>query len=205
DIVGSTRLKSLMGGETSARRDAGFRAEIKDPHDRIVFNQVQLSDGHTVNSTGDGYCFAFLDVEEAVLCALRIQDQLAATPVQTPEGPLRIRIGLHTGMADPAKDEYTASTLDKAARVQSKADGGSVLLSRETHALVLGKIKSVNFVRAGSFQLKGLEPEELYRAERTVAAPGKTRPGGPTPLKARAEDGALLAPPRSPDEIGWLQ
>jgi serine/threonine protein kinase/class 3 adenylate cyclase len=206
DIVGSTRLKNLMAGDTSARRDAGFRAEIKEPHDAVVFGQVELSEGHLVNSTGDGYCFAFLDVEEAVLCALRIQgDLLTHKPVPTPDGPLRIRIGLHTGMADPAKDGYTASTLDKAARVQSRADAGTVLLSREAHALVMGKIKSVSFVRAGAFQLKGLEPEELFRAEIAVAAPpGRTKANSPAPLEMPAHQNGLLAPPRAPDELGWL-
>src|SRR5690242_8198043 len=99
DIVASSRLKQLMEGETSARRDAKFAEEIKQPHDELVRRCVEVAGGHLINTTGDGFCFAFADVEEAVLCALRIQEQLGALEIQTPAGPLRVRIGVHTGMS----------------------------------------------------------------------------------------------------------
>ena len=164
DIVNSTKLKGLMEGITAARRDAMFRLDIKAPHDKIILTYIKKAGGHKVNPTGDGYCFTFTDTEEAILCALQIQDQLCASPIATPLGPLQVRIGLHTGIAAPIGRDYIASTMDKAARVQSKAEPGQVFVSRETHALVTGKLRGVAFERAGTFELKGLEPEDLYRA-----------------------------------------
>jgi len=76
DIVNSTRLKGLMQGDTAARRDARFRADVKEPHDTIVLTCMEEAGGHKVKSTGDGYLCTFTDAEEAVLCALQIQDQL---------------------------------------------------------------------------------------------------------------------------------
>jgi class 3 adenylate cyclase len=163
DIVDSAKMKQAVEGETSARRDSKFIAQIKKPHDELVNSCVREAGGHKINSTGDGYCLAFYDVEEAVLCALRIQRRLTAAPIDTPLGALRVRIGLHTGMAGDNVD-YNASTVDKAARVQGRADGGEVLLSRETHALVAGKIPGVQFNEAGEFELKGFDPERLFRA-----------------------------------------
>ncbi len=191
DIQGSTKLKGLMEGDTSARRDARFRETVKGPHDKVVLGAVREAGGHRVNATGDGFCFVFTDAEEAVLCALRIQDGLEA--VQTPLGPLRVRIGLHTGIAGAADGDYAAATLDKAARVQSQADGGEVLLSRETHALVVGKVQGVTFTSAGTVDLKGLGAEELFLALR----PGAGRACPPPPAPPAPEPDS--APPEGAD------
>ena len=108
DIVGSTQLKSRVPGETSARRDAAYRTEIKGPHDAVVLTCVQEFEGYVINSTGDGYCVTFVDAEEAVLCALQVQERLRSSPIPTPLGPLQVRIGLHTGMTGATSGDYTA-------------------------------------------------------------------------------------------------
>ena len=163
DIVSSTQLKGMVPGETSARRDAAYRTDIKTPHDAVVLTCVQEFDGYVINSTGDGYCVTFVDAEEAVLCALQIQERLRLHPIPTPLGPLQIRIGLHTGMAGATGGDYTAATMDKTARVQGQAQGGQVVVSRETHALVAGKLQGITFEQAGTFDLKGLAADGLYR------------------------------------------
>jgi class 3 adenylate cyclase len=168
DIVDSTRLKGLMEGDTSARRDARFRLEIKDAHDAIILTCAREAGGYLVNPTGDGFCFTFVDAEEAVLCALRIQKNLQLQPIATPLGVLQVRIGLHTGMADPSGGDYIASTIDKTARVQGRAAGGEVIVSNQTYVLVDGRISGVEFETAGTFDLKGLRAEELYRATPTA-------------------------------------
>jgi len=87
-----------------------------------------------------------------------------------------VRIGLHTGIASPTGDDYIASAMDKAARVESKAESGQVFLSRETHTLVIGKLRGVDFEKVGMFELKGLESEDLYRAFRTGVTTSETHP-----------------------------
>lgn len=164
DIVESTRIKSLVDGETSARRDHNFRVSIKEPHDAVVLACVAEAGGYIVNPTGDGFCITFVDAEEAVLCALRIQRHFEAHPIDTPLGDLKIRIGLHTGIAGPTGDDYIASTVDKTARVQSKAGGGEVFVSHQTQVLVSDRTQGVRFEPRGIFDLKGLQAEELYEA-----------------------------------------
>jgi hypothetical protein len=170
-MVASTELKGLIEGETSAQRDERFRKVIKAPHDRLIVAIVQSAGGHEASRTGDGFAFTFADAEEAVLAALRIHEQLAAAPIATPLGPLQVRIGLHTGVVSPSQGEYAASTMDKAARIQADAAPSQVLISHQTHALVAGKLQSVEFRKAGTFHLKGLEPEVLYQAIRTAGEP----------------------------------
>ena len=47
---------------------------MKERHDSRVLECVRHAGGHKVQSTGDGYLFTFADAEEAVLCALAIQE-----------------------------------------------------------------------------------------------------------------------------------
>ena len=191
DIVDSTRLKGMIEADTSARRDARFRLEIKDAHDAIVLTCVQEAGGYLVNPTGDGFCFTFVDAEEAVLCALRIQKNLQLHPIHTPLGALQVRIGLHTGIAGPSGGDYIASTIDKTARVQGQAGGGEVFVSNQTHVLVDGRASGVAFEKAGTFDLKGLRAEELYRVVTTAElqlAPVASDPNSAprSPLSARS-------------------
>jgi class 3 adenylate cyclase len=170
DMVGSTELKARMEGTTTARRDQQYRSKIKKPHDRLITDGVKQAGGHEANHTGDGFVFTFADAEAAVLCGVNLQHQLALAPIETPLGPLQIRVGLHTGLVDAAEGDHTSSALDKAARVVGHCGAGQVLVSRETHALVVGKLQGVEFRQAGTFDLKGLEPETIFEVRRASAA-----------------------------------
>src|SRR5205085_669368 len=44
DIVDSSRLKSVMSGDSSAARDANYHARIKGPHDQLVAKRVEEFD-----------------------------------------------------------------------------------------------------------------------------------------------------------------
>jgi class 3 adenylate cyclase/energy-coupling factor transporter ATP-binding protein EcfA2 len=172
DIVGSSQLKGLMSGETSARRDAAYRRDIKEPHDAVVLEAFAKHGGRIVNPTGDGFSVVFLDAEEAVLCAVEIQEELVIRPIPTPLGtPLQIRVGIHTGYAELSGSGIIATAMDKAARVQSKAEGGQVLVSSETHALVHDKVPLIGFESRGAFDLKGIGREELFIAFRSGRNP----------------------------------
>jgi adenylate cyclase len=124
DIVGSTQMKRKMAGELSSEREAAFVQRIKDPHGDIVAERVKVRGGFIIKSTGDGFMIAFADAEKAVLCAVEIQERLDAAAIFTPDGPLQIRIGLNSGHASPTDGDYTASAVDKAARVESQAGAG---------------------------------------------------------------------------------
>ena len=75
------------------------------------------------------------------------------------EGPVRVRIGVHTGEAllDPPK--YVGADVHKAARIMSAAHGGQVVLSAATHELVVG-----DMLELGRHRLKDFaEPVLLYQ------------------------------------------
>jgi class 3 adenylate cyclase len=192
DIVDSTRLKSLMAGDTEGRRDAAFRATIKDLHDKRVLAAVRHAGGRKVKSTGDGFLFAFTDAEEAVLCALQIQHSFRHEPIRTPAGPLQLRIGLHTGTAQPTGHDYDAGMMDKAARVERHAQPGEVLLSPATRAVV-SQLRNVSFEETALAELKGLDATTLFRAVRHADADRDVAPSRPLSELQNPYDFATIA------------
>lgn len=192
DIVGSTDMKGKMPGTTSGERQEAFREKVKAPHDAIIIDQVRKHGGRIVKGTGDGFLCAFSDAEKAVVCAVEIQREIGNAMIFTPSGTLQIRIGLNSGQAEAINNDYTASAVDKAARVESKCEPGNVYLSRETHELIRGKVRNVSTASAGSQNLKGVAEEELFVA---FAAGSRTTPA--TPAEAPAKPFASTAIPNN--------
>lgn len=50
-----------------------------------------------MNAMGGAFYLALDDPVEAVRCATSIQKQLTADAIETPRGPLRLRISIHCG------------------------------------------------------------------------------------------------------------
>jgi predicted ATPase/class 3 adenylate cyclase len=117
DIEGSTRLLEQLG--VDAYRDA--LAE----HRRIVRYACARHDGYEVDCEGDAFFYAFATANDAVAAVREAMSGLEG-------GPVRIRVGIHTGQ--PALDEpkYVGMDVHRAARIMSSAHGGQVVLSRET-------------------------------------------------------------------------
>jgi class 3 adenylate cyclase len=167
DIVDSARLKNEMPAATAVGRDEAYRLTIKEPHDERILRVVKSKGGVAVQSSGDGYLLTFDDVEQAVLCALDIQDSLRSAPIQTPIGPLQIRIGIHTGVSHTG-GKVGGAAIDKASRVQAHGEPGAVFVSHETHVLV-AQLRNVRFEETPAVNLKGLGPQSLFRASRVAA------------------------------------
>ncbi len=121
DVEGSTKLLEELGAEA-------FMEALAD-HRRAVRAAFGAYSGYEVDDAGDGLFYAFASASEAVTAVSQAMASLA-------DGPLRIRVGVHTGepLLDPPK--YVGPDVHKAARIMSAAHGGQVLLSGATHELV---------------------------------------------------------------------
>ncbi|ORC90662.1 receptor-type adenylate cyclase [Trypanosoma theileri] len=92
---------------------------------------------------------------------------------------LRVRVGMHTGLADIQHDEvtkgydYYGSTSNMAARTESVANGGQVLLTRATYmALSTAEREQLDVTALGPVALRGVpKPVEMYQLD---AVPGRT-------------------------------
>jgi DNA-binding NarL/FixJ family response regulator/class 3 adenylate cyclase len=156
DIEGSTELLRKL-------RD-GYADVIAD-HERLLRSSFQEAGGHEINTQGDSFFVAFRTPKDAVGAALGAQRSLArhSWPEDT---QLRVRIGIHTGEATVAGDQYVGLAVHRAARICAAAHGGQVLLSQTTQALLEDEeeLGELEFGDLGPRSLKDFDrPVRIYQ------------------------------------------
>src|SRR4051812_26196535 len=104
DIEGSTRL---WEEHPHAMRTA------LDRHDMLLRSQIESHHGYVFKTVGDAFCAAFTSAVDALQAALDIHLALQAE-AWTETGPLRVRMGLHTGTAHERDGDYFGPTLNRA-------------------------------------------------------------------------------------------
>ena len=156
DIVDSTGVKREVG-------DQVYFAALEQHHSAIRYCIAQHA-GHELQTIGDSFLIAFSDPGQAVQCACRIQQTLSKTPINVGRGSIGVRIGLHTGTPIVYRNtvlgrtDLSGTDVDKAARVESIARGGQVLISEQTR--VLAKSEAVH--DWGFWELKGLGSQRIF-------------------------------------------
>jgi DNA-binding NarL/FixJ family response regulator len=177
DIEGSTRLVQELG-------DA-YPAALEE-HRQAVRRALAAHGGDEVDCRGDEFSIAFRDPREAVATAAAIQE--------AHRGPMRIRIGIHTGEPLRVDGAYVGVDVHRAARVCAAGHGGQVLLSEATVGALGG---AVSLLDLGEHHLRGLErPERLHQLG-TDSFPPLRADAAETGLGARtrvvlADDSVLL-------------
>ena len=80
-------------------------------------------------------------------------------------GPLRVRMGLHTGEAQRRGGDYFGAALNRAARLMSAGHGGQILCSAATGAVVQDTLPTgVELVDLGEHRLRDLSrPETIFQ------------------------------------------
>jgi class 3 adenylate cyclase len=153
DIEGSTLLLERLGPAWGAALDA---------HHELLRSAIEGAGGQQVNTNGDAVFAVFVRPPDAVAAAAAAQRALAAA--DWPEGVrLRVRMGLHTGEAERAGQDYAGLDVHRAARISAVAHGGQVLLSSATRALTERALpEGVQLRDLGEHRLKDLSrPERL--------------------------------------------
>src|SRR3989441_8361734 len=116
DIEGSTKLLRELGAETYA--------EALLEHRRVLREAFARHGGVEVDTQGDAFFVAFPTGPGALEAAAEAQEPLA-------QGPIRVRMGLHTGTPHLAEEGYVGHDVHKGARIAAAGHGGQVLLSKE--------------------------------------------------------------------------
>ena len=155
DIEGSTKLLHELGAETYS----GVLAE----HRRVLREAFAAHNGVEVDTQGDAFFVAFPTAPDAVQAAWQAQGALAA-------GPVRVRVGIHTGMPHVSEEGYVGEDVHKGARIAAAGHGGQVLLSSETQALI-----SIEVTDLGEHRLKDFsEPIGIFQLGSERFPPVKT-------------------------------
>jgi class 3 adenylate cyclase/tetratricopeptide (TPR) repeat protein len=118
------------------------------------------------------------DAERAVRAALDLVAAVAALGAEAAVPDLAARVGVVTGevavsLGAVGEGMVAGDAVNTAARVQSAAAPGQVLVDAATYRLAGG---AVGFAEAGSHQLRGkAEPQELWRATRVLSWVGASQ------------------------------
>jgi len=146
-------------------RDPDGMREALARHDAILHEVITAHGGRVFKIIGDAFQAAFTDPAQAVSATLAGQRALAAATWGM-TGPLRVRMGLHRGLAEPRGADYaTTHTLNRVARVMSAGHGGQILLSLDVADQMREHLpESVGLRDLGRHRLKGLtQAEHLFQ------------------------------------------
>jgi predicted ATPase/class 3 adenylate cyclase len=174
DIEGSTRLLQELGAEY---------ADVLAEHRRTLREEFARHGGVEVGTEGDSFFVAFARASDALAAAAAAREALAG-------GPIRVRMGLHTGEPTVTDEGYVGLDVHRAARIAAAGHGGQVLVSQATRDLAgAGRLRDL-----GVHRLKDLAaPERLYQLDDDEFPPLKSvdqtnLPVQPTPFVGRERE-----------------
>jgi predicted ATPase/class 3 adenylate cyclase len=145
DVEASTSLLSELGAEAYADALADHRAVIR--------KSCTGNGGVEVDTQGDAFFFAFPTAPGALAAASDFTQRLASN------GPIRVRVGVHTGTPFVGDEGYVGSDVHRAARIAAAGHGGQVLVSAATASLVQPELTDL-----GEHRFKDLAaPERVFQ------------------------------------------
>jgi class 3 adenylate cyclase len=175
DLVGSTAIAAQLDPEE-------WRETVSEYH-RLAADAITRFGGHVVKYLGDGVLALFgwpaahdNDAERAARAGLAIIDALAKLDELRRHTRLAARVGIDSGPVVVGKGasgevDVFGDAPNIAARVETAAEPGTVLITAATQRLVAGLFVVED---SGAQELKGIErPLQLYRVLRPSGMRGR--------------------------------
>ena len=157
DVEGSMGLARQLGAEWDA---------VNAAHLDILRAAVEANGGVCVRTEGDALFAAFPEATAGVNAAVDAQRALAGHD-WPPDVAVRVRMGLHSGEAHLAGDDYGGFDVNRAARIAAVGHGGQIVLSGPTRGLVESSLPpGVRLRDLGRVRLKDVPlPEQLSQLD----------------------------------------
>jgi predicted ATPase/class 3 adenylate cyclase len=182
DVVGYTALM---------QHDEQVAVDTRDRYMSAVHRHHDAFQGTIVQRLGDGTMSMFPSALDAVLAAVGLQTELNSNGIAA-------RIGIHVGDVVVERERLTGDAVNIAARIESFAVPGGVMLSDSASEQVKNR-SDVNVVSMGRFRLKNVgRPFEIF----AVAADGVVVPDAYA-LEGKGERYASL-PSNLPEAVTLL-
>ena len=188
DIKGYTAVAEKYGEQ--------FSNEFRRRHDALIYPIIERDNGgRVIKNIGDAVMAVFSEPSTAVTRSLEIQEAIREfNPKQPADQPtLSVRIGLHSGqvtMEDKVNLDVFGRHVNRAARVQSLADGGQILLTYPVYDSAKGWLTGnttdhppVAWKDHGRYLLKGIPDEiEIFEAYNPIKTQPMKPAGGSEPI-----------------------
>lgn len=149
DIEGSTRLAAELG---SSWPDALAL------HHQILRGAIERHHGYVVDTEGDAFFACFANPRDAIEAVIEAQRGLASAAWPGDLDGVKVRMGVHTGYVEHRELGYVGLEIHRAARVGAAANGGQVLLTGVTEALLRDNGVALEYV--GEHRLKDFPRSE---------------------------------------------
>jgi adenylate cyclase len=169
DVQGYSRLM----GSDEERTVRALKASRE-----VMAGEIERHRGRVVNAPGDSVLAEFASVVDAVACAVAVQERLAERDAAlAPEQRMAFRIGINLGDVIVDDEAIYGDGVNVAARLESLADAGGIVVSASAYEQVRDKLK-LGFEDLGENAVKNIaRPVRAYRVQRDQA---------PAPAAARA-------------------
>ncbi len=122
DLKDST-LMTTMFGDTRA-------LHLLHIHNALIRNALREYRGTEVKHTGDGIMASFVNVEDAVNCAIDVQKAFADHNQRTPTESMHVRIGLSAGEPVEEDGDFFGSAVQLAARICAYTEPDHILVAQ---------------------------------------------------------------------------
>ena len=161
DVAGYTRLMEEDTGRHRRRLDGG-PGRCHRSHRERPFRPI-------VKLTGDGFLVEFPTVQQAVACAIDMQEKMA-------DSPLKFRMGVNLGdIIDDGRDIH-GEGVNIAARLEALADEGGICVSGLVYESIRNRIEA-SFEDLGENAVKHVSaPVRVYRIGVGDGVEGKVSP-----------------------------
>ena len=149
DMVAYSRMMEADEDGTLAHQRS-LRSDVIEP----IFAAHK---GRIFKTTGDGFLAEFASAAEAVICAVELQQAVAAEEAEVPEERrVQYRIGINLGdiVVDQDGDVF-GDGVNVAARIEPLAQAGGVAISDVVYQSVAGKL-DLAFADGGTHDVKNL-------------------------------------------------
>ncbi|MBV9647729.1 MAG: tetratricopeptide repeat protein [Candidatus Eremiobacteraeota bacterium] len=155
DIEGSTRRWE---------RASEAMAVALRRHDELLRSVIERNGGYVFKTVGDAFCAAFTNANNALQAATDGQRAVLEEDWSRVDG-LQVRMALHTGVPEEERDsDYFGQAVNRVARLLAVGNGGQILVSAATAALVDVSTGAFRLLDLGEHRLKDLSrPERIWQ------------------------------------------
>jgi adenylate cyclase len=151
------------------RDESGTVARLLEHLNRRLAPAATRRGGRVVRLKGDGSLVEFASAVDALGAAIDFQQTMIETNRDQPgDKAIVFRIGLHLGDVIVEGDDIYGDAVNVAARLESEAPPGGVVISRAVREAVTGRLK-VSLHALGELALKNIDrPIRAFRVEWTA-------------------------------------
>ncbi|MFO0583757.1 MAG: protein kinase [Anaeromyxobacter sp.] len=150
-------------------------AGLLTEHDHLVLPAIRAYHGRRIKSKDETLVAAFPSPTNAVLCAMAIQDRLAARNVPGAGDRLALKVAVHLGETREEKGDLVGEPLAVGGAVRRLTEPGEIRVTRSVYLSM----------SRGEVHLEALPPLELGQGQESLPLYRVERQAGPWPYGGR--------------------